>query len=1594
MNKNRHFVIIGITMTMLLLFLGNVVTSAQATSAIISTPTPIGTPIDKESPPGEDPSVEDQEELKSIVWSYIESRYRSLSISKSEGTVQDSFDSLTADTDEARKFLSEEMARMAVEIKHAQLNHLRYVTYKIFLDFHTIKVDPVTQTATILVSEGNEVVYEISAELDPENPIISRTAGIEHTIIFSKEQDQWHLVSDTYNDNLWKMLRQSGTSTDEILQTANEMLLTMQAVPMPAPALANSEPAAIELVPNDLSSHPYDRDGAVEYALNHWSEDDGLYNPNYASFPQTDCQNFVSQALYEGGNVTMYIPDPNNLEHGGAGWYYLDFIDENINRTAAAWTIVDYFYWRTTHDPEGGDPETWRENYNQGPIGIELFSENNEVPAGLMLGDIIQYDWKRNGTWDGVFNHTAIIVGFEGNMPFVAAHTTDQSYVPYNLEPDARYRFIHIERSNGHPPVKVEVKSGAQDAGQNSGSCINSYTDGNIYLGKCSNGTDITSGFQFSEVPIPSGATIKYAYITFTVDGPYTVDNVPGKFQAPIKLDVFGDPSGLDFSSSLPSTRTNLTSSVPWDISGTDILEYNHWEWKEKRTTPNVSSIVQQLVSSSWNYGDPLNFIFKNNSAGITEGIKVRRVMGYERVGSPTGGMLGYWSARLVAAYSFDGATGPIAPLVYSVTRTDPNPTNDTIVNFTVQFSEAVTGVDDEDFTPVMTGAVEGAEVVVEGVIPDPLDESLYTVQVNTGTGDGTIKLNVKNDDTGIKDLDENPLNGGFTTGESYTIDKTAPTITSFFLIFPNPTNTAEVAFVIEFDEIVTGADSNDFDLFPSGISNASITSVKPLPSHNGFVISVNTGSGNGTLGLALRASPASSITDLATNLLNVPNLLLIGTYTIDKVAPTTSSSTLASTNPTNSATVEFMVTFPESVSNVDVTDFTLATTGVFGATVSGVSGSGSEYTVTVDTGSGNGTIRLDIPVDASISDLTGNPLTDLPYIGGESYTVTKTTAPFEGDEFNGPNLAEGWQWYVPNPGPTYSLSAVPGSLRMTLPVGGYYEHWGADDYAPQLRHIGLDYSDWAIETRLDNINASDDAGYWAALVIGFDQYDQVWFGMSDNGYLQEIRTTNCCSISLPEQDVPIKLRVEKLGENYTFLYKNDTDVNWTELSTENYMGTPIYVGLIGRSWNTGSSDLEFDWSYFRIEPWFAPLTVSSVTRNDTDPTNADTVDFTVTFSEAVTGVDISDFTLFTEGLSGTTISNVSGSENIYTVTVQTGTGEGMLRLDVLDNDTILSNASRSLESGFEDGETYTVDRTSPSVTSIVRASFDPTNEDSVEFTIEFSENVTGIDLSDFILTTNGVSGATLSDISGMDNIYTVMVNTGTGSGTIRLDVSDDDTIVDIIGNPLGGIGISNGNFISGEVYTVNKDIVFTTTSVAAQDGYVLESTETSNTGGSVNTAATTFFVGDHAEDRQYRSLLSFATSGLPDDAVIVSATLKLKLQGVIGTNPFTTHNDLLVDIRQPYFGAGTALQIDDFAAIAGAGSIGIVDATQQDGYHVADLDAAGFAHINKSGSTQLRLYFQLDDNDDLSADYLAFYSANASASTNRPVLEIVYYIP
>lgn len=177
--------------------------------------------------------------------------------------------------------------------------------------------------------------------------------------------------------------------------------------------------------------------------------------------------------------------------------------------------------------------------------------------------------------------------------------------------------------------------------------------------------------------------------------------------------------------------------------------------------------------------------------------------------------------------------------------------------------------------------------------------------------------------------------------------------------------------------------------------------------------------------------------------------------------------------------------------------------------------------------------------------------------------------------------------------------------------------------------------------------------------------------------------------------------------------------------------------------------------------------------------------------------------------------------------------------------------------------------------------------------------------------------------------------------------------------------------------------------SQATRDGYVIESGENSNIGGSLDSALAKFNVGDTVSDRQVRGILSFNTSALPDTAVVVNATLEMRYGGVAGTNPYTTHSPLLVDIRMPFFGGGAGLKISDFQAPASASDVAACGTTAVASWYSCDL-TSGFSFVNLLGSTQFRLYFTLDDNDDHGPDKVKFFSGNATAA-NRPVLTIRY---
>ncbi|MCB2156607.1 hypothetical protein KQI84_17155 [bacterium] len=172
-------------------------------------------------------------------------------------------------------------------------------------------------------------------------------------------------------------------------------------------------------------------------------------------------------------------------------------------------------------------------------------------------------------------------------------------------------------------------------------------------------------------------------------------------------------------------------------------------------------------------------------------------------------------------------------PVVNSIVRDDVTPTSASSVTFTVSFDEYVNGVDSTDFA-FAAGAPTGASVT--NVDPAAGPAQVYTVTVDTGTGDGDLGLNVVDDDT-IQDLSGLALGGtgtgnGDFTGEVYAIDKAAPGLASGGLApdsgQADPTDTLPVLFTVLFDEPVNGFDENAID-FTGSTEAGSLSAVVTL---------------------------------------------------------------------------------------------------------------------------------------------------------------------------------------------------------------------------------------------------------------------------------------------------------------------------------------------------------------------------------------------------------------------------------------------------------------------------------------------------------------------------------------------------------------------------------------------------------------------------------------------------------------------------------------------------------------------------------------------------------------------------------------------
>ncbi|RZK32768.1 MAG: hypothetical protein EOO63_00260 [Hymenobacter sp.] len=149
---------------------------------------------------------------------------------------------------------------------------------------------------------------------------------------------------------------------------------------------------------------------------------------------------------------------------------------------------------------------------------------------------------------------------------------------------------------------------------------------------------------------------------------------------------------------------------------------------------------------------------------------------------------------------------------------------------------------------------------------------------------------------------------------------------------------------------------------------------------------------------------------------------------------PTTVSSiTTATASPTNATSISYPVTFGASVTGVTISNFTLTASGLTGATISSVAGSGTTYTVVVDTGPGSGTLQLNL---ANSSGLTPSVL-NVPFAGPTttidktSPTITSVAVPANGTYRAGQVLS-----FTVNFSDAVTVTGTP-QLGLTLDTGG-----------------------------------------------------------------------------------------------------------------------------------------------------------------------------------------------------------------------------------------------------------------------------------------------------------------------------------------------------------------------------------------------------------------------------------------------------------------------------------------------------------------------------------------------------------------------------
>jgi hypothetical protein len=624
-----------------------------------------------------------------------------------------------------------------------------------------------------------------------------------------------------------------------------------------------------------------------------------------------------------------------------------------------------------------------------------------------------------------------------------------------------------------------------------------------------------------------------------------------------------------------------------------------------------------------------------------------------------------------------------VDPIVSSITRFAPSTalTNSTQVTFEVLFSKVVSGFTAGNVALDVSGAQAGASLFtvldsVGGAGPN----DLWRVTVNTAAGDGSLSIDVIGSLGTITDSLGNSVDDGFTAGEIYTVDRTAPTVQSINRFSPTneDTNAATVSWQVTFSESVTGVTAGNYTLVTTGGQGAaSISGVSGGGATWGAQVST-VDDAAGTIRLDLDQA-LGAIQDAAGNLLSAART---GDqlFNVERIEP---NVTISSTAPatTNVAPVPFDIDFDESVVGFTQTDIIVSG----GLLTSFTPVSGSSYDIGVTPSASPSLIQ--VTVNAGVcADAFGNsnngdgPVSrtfdsDDPTVilstpddpGADGFVNTNPTTvnitfsePVTGFDPNSQSgdliVTNGTYGTVSGSGASYTVDITPaaeGPISVTVPAA-VAQDGGANPNS--MGQLSLTYDITAPTVTITSgapDPTSDD------IINALITFSEEVVGMTAG----DVSITN--------------------GSLDVFFPVGD-DQTWAIVVAPAADG-PVTITITAGAVSDPADNLNVGpVSLTRTYDSTGPQ-VTSITRTDTNPTVADSVGFNVVFDEPVNNLSAADFSAvggakIVTGASVLQIDPVGATS--FSVVVSTGAGAGTLGLNVVPGGTAEDAAGNPITVG------------------------------------------------------------------------------------------------------------------------------------------------------------------------------------------------------------------------------------------------------------------------------------------------------------------------